>query len=205
MARVDDYKNAKKIALETLLTYSFNDMANQSGFDALEDSVLKVPFLNREFRLSYPDFIFKDISDVDKEVPIQEQVLILHYLMAESANTPTGNWVSYREIPGASFYYSAFTKRAIDPLKKVFGDNISALKEASLSLNGSPVDIGDAGFDFRVFPRAPVRMIVWHGDDEFPSEANILFDETIGKMLSPEDIAWMAGMLVYRLISISKT
>jgi hypothetical protein len=204
MARIDDYKNAKNIAVETLSTNSFNDIVKRSGFSILEDSILSVPFLNREFTLSFPDFIFKDISDTEKEIPIQEQVLILHYLMAEGTDTPTGNWVSYREIPGASFYFSAFTNRAIDPLKKVFGDNISDLTKASQSLNGCPVDIGDAGFEFHMFPRVPLRMILWQGDDEFPSEANILFDEIIGKILSPEDIAWMAGMLVYRLISISK-
>lgn len=204
MARVDDYINAKKIAVEKLSKQGFTDIARRSGFDLLKDSVFKVKFLNRDFSISYPDFIFKDISDTDKEIPIQEQVLMLHYLMAESTDTPNGNWVSYREIPGASFYFSAFTKRAIDPLKTVFGDNISDFKDASQSMNGHPVDIGDAGFDFSIFPRVPVRMIVWNGDDEFPSEANILFDETIGKILSPEDIAWLAGMLVYRLISISK-
>jgi hypothetical protein len=32
----------------------------------------------------------------------------------------------------------------------------------------------------------------------------MVFDENIGSMLSPEDIAWLAGMLVYRLIALSK-
>jgi hypothetical protein len=48
-----------------------------------------------------------------------------------------------------------------------------------------------------------VRLILWAGDDEFPAEANIVFDENIAEILSPEDIAWLAGMVVYRLISLS--
>jgi len=32
-----------------------------------------------------------------------------------------------------------------------------------------------------------------------------LFDETAGNYLSPEDAAWLAGMLVYRLIALSKS
>jgi hypothetical protein len=47
-------------------------------------------------------------------------------------------------------------------------------------------------------------MILWIGDDEFPPEANILFDQTIGDFLSPEDVAWLAGMVVYRLIALSR-
>ena len=205
MARIDDYINAKKIAVEKLSGKSVEDIVSQSGFEILENSKLLVHFLNRTFALSIPEYLFTDISDTDKEIPIQEQVLILHYLLAENPDTPAGNWVSYREIPGASFYFSAFIKRAVDPLKKVFGSNVSGLKEVSKHLHGSPIDIGDAGFDYWVFPKVPMRIIMWKGDDEFPSEANILFDETIGQILSPEDIAWMAGMLVYRLLSLVRS
>jgi len=49
----------------------------------------------------------------------------------------------------------------------------------------------------------PLQLVLWEGDEEFSSEANILFDENIGDVLSPEDAAWLAGMLVYRLISLS--
>jgi hypothetical protein len=47
-------------------------------------------------------------------------------------------------------------------------------------------------------------MTVWEGDDEFEPEANIVFDRTIGGILSPEDIAWAAGMVVYRLMALSR-
>jgi len=48
-----------------------------------------------------------------------------------------------------------------------------------------------------------VPLLLWEGDDEFPAEANILFDELCGKILSPEDADWLAGMLIYRLIALS--
>ncbi len=48
-----------------------------------------------------------------------------------------------------------------------------------------------------------MQLILWEGDDEFPPEANIIFNDTIGEVLSPEDVAWMAGMLVYRLIALA--
>jgi hypothetical protein len=117
---------------------------------------------------------------------------------------PTGNWIAYREIQGASFYFSAFVKRAIDPLKKTFGTNIQGLVKAAVKLGGQAIPAGDAGFEFRVLPRIPVQLILWEGDAEFPAEANILFDETIGDILSPEDVAWLSGMLVYRLMALSR-
>lgn len=207
MPRIDDYINAKKLAVEKLVKHTFTDLAGSSGFERVKaggrtDS-FRIPFLNRVYLVSFPEFDFTDEADADKEVPIQEQVIILHYLTGVSRAQLSGNRIAYREIPGASFYYSAFVKRAIDPLKKVFGADIDKFKKAAGYLNGTATEPGDAGFEFAILPKAPLQLILWEGDDEFPAEANILFDELCGKILSPEDAAWLAGMLVYRLIAMS--
>ncbi|MDP2645254.1 MAG: DUF3786 domain-containing protein, partial [Desulfobacterales bacterium] len=151
--------------------------------------------------ISFPDFTFSDETGPEKEAPLQEQVLMLHYLLAPNPSAGPENWIAYREIPGASFYFAAFGKRAIDPLKKAFGQNISGLAASAGRLGGRSIRTGDAGFTFHVFPHVPVQLILWQGDDEFAPEANILFDKSIGEILLPEDIAWLSGMLVYRLIS----
>ncbi len=204
MARVDDYIAAKKIAAEELSRRPPADIARMAGFELSGESSFKVPFLDRVYRLDFPDFVFKDEAEADRVLPIQEEVLILHYMLPAKIRFPSGNWIAYREIPGASFYFGAFVKRAIEPLTKAFGFNIAGLKKAALLLNGKAVEPGDAAFEFYLFPKVPLRLTLWGGDDEFSPEANILFDETIGEILSPEDAAWLAGMLVYRLMAISK-
>lgn len=204
MARVDDYFNAKKIALEKLSKETFEDIARCSGYDKTDENRLWIPFLNRIYAFSFPECEFLDFANEGEEVPIQEQVLILHYMNAMKTKGPSGNWIAYREIPGASFYFSAFVKRAIDPLKKVFGKDIGAFASAAQKISGKPVDIGDAAFEFQVFPKISLQMIVYEGDDEFEPEANILFDSVAGDFLSPEDAAWLAGMVVYRLMALSR-
>ncbi len=205
MARIDDYEQARKIAIESLAKTDFIQLQQRTGFsqNSCATSMI-VPFLNRVFRIGLPSFEFTDFENESEEVPIQEQVLILHYLKSEAFPSPTGRWVSYREIPGATFYYSAFLSRAVDPLKKVFGQNPDGLKKAAERLHGKQADTGDVAYEFYPFPKIPLMMTIWSGDDDFPPEANIVFDETIGKILSPEDIAWMAGMLVYRLMALSR-
>lgn len=208
MARVDDYINAKAMAAERLSKETAEDIARLSGFEMMDDQAFRVGFLNRTYRVSYPDFQFLDMSnDMSNDaepVPIQEQVLILHYMSALKPLNSANRWIAYREIPGASFYFSAFVKRAIDPLKKVFGKNVAPLVTAAAVLDGKPIDVGDAGFEFRVFPKVPMQIIIYAGDDEFEPEANILFDETAGDFLSPEDAAWLGGMVVYRLMALSR-
>jgi hypothetical protein len=203
MPRIDDYKNARKLAIEKLATDYFDTILQRTGFESNATDQFRVPFLNRVYHIGFPELEFEDEADSLKEVPIQEQILILHYMQSPMPPVFTDNWVSYREIPAASFYYSAFVKRAIDPLKQVFGQNVDGLLRAGEILGGQTIATGDVGYEFRLFPHVPVRLILWAGDDEFPSEANMVFAENIKEILSPEDTAWLAGMLVYRLIALA--
>ncbi|AOY59859.1 DUF3786 domain-containing protein [Desulfococcus multivorans] len=201
MARMDDYLNARKIAVDTLAAQPFEAIKGRSGLESPAENELRIPFLNRVYRVTYPEFRFEDATGDGAEIPVQEQVLILHYLTGGSTAV-TEEFIAYREIEGAAFYFSSFVKRAVDPLKKVFGRNADSLGKPASILGGTPIKAGDAGFEFHVLPHIPVQLILWEGDEEFEPEANILFRENIADFLSPEDVAWYAGMLVYRLISL---
>lgn len=203
MARVDDYFNAKKISVAALEKKDFQDLTRFSLFEKMGENKWRVPFLNRTYAVSFPDFTFTDLADAAREVPIQEQVLALHYLEGVSDLSVSGNWVAYREIKDAAFYNSAFLKRTAVPLKSVFGKNPGALTASGEKLGAGFVDFGDVGLEFAVFPKIPVRYILWAGDDEFEPEASVLFDDTAGRILSAEDLAWLAGMVVYRLMALA--
>jgi len=203
MPRIDDYKNARKLAIEKLATESFESILRRTEIEASGVNQFRIAFLNRAYRVAFPEMEFEDENGPEKEIPIQEQILILHYMSAADPPPLSGNWISYREIPGASFYYSAFVKRAVDPLKNTFGQNTEGLLKAGKLLGGRQIDTGDVGYEFRLLPNVPLRIILWAGDEEFAAAANILFDKNIGGILSPEDIAWLAGMLVYRLIALA--
>ncbi len=204
MPRIDDYINARNLAVAKLSQEPFEVILKRSGFESPDPDTFRIPFLDRIYRVSFPRFEFEDMTEGKKEIPLQEQVLILHYLSAGDITEATGHWISYREIPGAAFYFGAFLKRAVDPLKKVFGQNLSGFSRAAEKLDTKKIDNGDAAYEFKVLPAVPLQLILWKADDEFPAEANILFDSTIGQILSPEDVAWLAGMVVYRLMALAR-
>ena len=204
MPRIDDYINARNLAVEKLSQEPFEIILKRSGFESPDADTFRIPFLDRIYRVDFPRFEFEDMTEEKKEIPLQEQVLVLHYLSASEIPAATGNWVSYREIPGAAFYFGAFVKRAVEPLKKVFGQNLSGFSDAAVKLHATAIENGDAAFEFKVLPAVPLQLILWKADDEFPAEANILFDSTIGQILSPEDVAWLAGMVVYRLMALAR-
>ena len=76
--------------------------------------------------------------------------------------------------------------------------------EAGLALGGKVLDNGDAAIELPYFPFLPITCVVWKGDDEFPPEASVLFDETAGFYFSAEDMAVAAQMAVLELMRRSK-
>ena len=235
MARIDDYQQARDLAARELAGGTAEEIAGRAGLHLSEDSRLRAEFLGKIYDIAYPQFSFTDTGSPSADVPLQEQVLILHYLQG-CRPVLIGRWIAFREIPGAGFYFGAFVKRAVDPLKQAFGAHVERLHRAAVeiltekfgappkmleadydhgrnfeeaqwaaaALKGAPVDTGDAGYRFAPLPYAPVQIILWEGDEEFPAEANILFDATIGDYLSPEDAAWLASLVVYRLIGAAR-
>jgi Domain of unknown function (DUF3786) len=202
MARTDDFQQARDLAAQELAREDLQTIARRAGFEASATNALQASFLDRVYRIAYPAFTFSNPTDPSAQVPLQEQVLILHYLKG-CRPVLRNQWVAYRELPGAGFYFGAFVKRAIEPLKKVFGQNVPALIRAGAKLGASSIETGDAGLQFAPLPYAPLQIIVWQGDEEFPAEANILFDASAGEYLSPEDAAWLASLTVYRLMALS--
>ena len=99
MARIDDYKQAKKIAVESLKKIETEEIAQRGGYQLSEGPAMIVPFLDRKYRIDGGTFEFADIDDQSKEVPIQEQVLILHYLDGELFPQPSGKM---GRLPGNS-------------------------------------------------------------------------------------------------------
>lgn len=205
MPRVDDFKNTLVIAKGEFEKKDPKIMAQDSGAVYQGEptgAVLVLPFINREIKITWPEGEVITPEDT-KELSLQEQGLIMHYLIQASGAPLTSTWITFREIPSGEFYYSAFAKRAKDPLVQTFGKNPGLLLELGTKMGGIKGEEGDASLCFQVFPRIPVCLILWAEDEEFPPDGNLLFDASISKYLSAEDIAVLSGMVVYPLIGMA--
>jgi len=208
MARIDDYTKAVELGKKDLDGKNPNRIADLSGAafetDSEDRAVFTLDFLNKKVAITWPDFDFS-FRGSDKEVPIQQQVLLLHYLNGSKGSATQGEWIAYQEVPDGKFYLAAFLRRARDPMVQAFGNQPELLVELAKAAYGArPFDHGDSSVVVQALPGVPVALILWKGDDEFPSEGNVLFDRTISDILSAEDIAWLAGMIVYPLIGMAK-
>ena len=210
MARIDDFRQAKELSKKELLQYDPEYIAQYSGVEIKkagdEIDALILNFLNRNIIISWPDM---DISyeTGDGEISIQQQAFLLHYLNGACSSKCTeisGEWVSYQDIPDGRFYMDAFIKRAKDPLIKTFGFMAKKMVDiASQAYNAESLDLGDYSVKVNALPTVPVALLIWEGDEEFPPDGNLLFDKTISNILSAEDIATLAGIVVYPMIGMA--
>lgn len=207
MPRIDDYRQACRLARDALAEKDPDPVARFAGADVQRDSegraTLCLRYLNQVVDIPWPGFecSFRGSSE---EVPVQQQVLILHYLLGawSSGGAPvTGEWIAFQEIPDGRFYLDAFQKRAKNPLVQAFGNALERLLDlGTLIFEATVFEQGDVSVLVKAFPLVPIVLILWKGDEEFPPEGNLLFDRNISKILSAEDVAWLAGMVVYPLV-----
>ncbi len=193
-----NYTAAHKTALEKFAQASLEEMALNSGYP-LKENRFQVKFLGQAFEVEYPSGKFEPVPSLDGELPIFAQILILHYLTQTGKVEGQGKLISYKEIPGGSIYIGPFTNRAIRPLVQLFGDDPQRLLTVAQTLGGEAVKHGDAAVTLRVFPRIPVTLVLWAGDEEFPATGNILFDASAAQILPAEDYAVLASFMVATL------
>jgi hypothetical protein len=80
-------------------------------------------------------------------------------------------------------------------LEETFGQDLNSFRDACLSWGGIKVDGGDIAFELPMFPRLPVRIILWKKDEEFPARICFLFDQTADKHLRL-DALWSVGKAI---------
>jgi len=211
MPRIDDYKQALKLASEQLSGKNPDLVASFSGAVISRDEEgrtrLVLDALNQKISITWPDFTFGS-NKAEAEITIQQQVLYLHYLhgaLSTNGARVTGEWISFQEIPDGRFYMDAFQRRARNPMVMAFGERAELLLSVAKELyDAVPHNQGDVSIVVRALPLIPVALVLWKGDEEFSPEGNILFDRSIIGILSAEDVAWLSGMVVYPLIGKAK-
>ena len=79
-------------------------------------------------------------------------ILILHYLTYAQDITPSGQWITLKEIPyGGALFYPAFKKEVLDAVN-TFQYDLAAFDRAAAALNGKKLSMGDSG---AVLPLSP--------------------------------------------------
>lgn len=195
------YAEAYRISCDKINKLDWEQISlNTNSVYEKETQSLLLKYLNREYRVQCRTGEVT-LADSRDEVTTTVKVLILHYLINAQVKPLSGNLISFKEIKGGgAIYYQTFRKRAIEPLRKTFGNNAERLYTAGEKLGGTKERYGNAAVTLRVFPLVPVTYVIWQGDEEVPANATILFDDSVTGYLPGEDIVLAASFGAYELI-----
>jgi len=175
----------------------------RSGCERDEDGNFQLTFLGQEYVISADDFtVWRAGTGEPPSSFIQS--LILTYLATADGTTPSSRWIGFRELPDGMFYVQAFQGYSGDRLVRELGGGIEAFRRAAETLGGEPLEIGDAGYVFTVLPRVHLALVYWEGDEEFPSQARVLFEDTTARYLPTDGLAILGSQLVGRMLKAAR-
>ncbi len=202
LPKQDNYERALKIGLEAFARKDPGRVAEKAGAELVGRQIL-LPHLDRHICLDVDNHLFT-LRPTGEETPIWLSILAIHYLNNADGRQPLGKLKHFREFKEGSFYEPAFNRRTRDILIAVFGENPEPMKRAGIKLGGKVIESADAAVELFYFPMLPITCLVWRGDDEFPAEGSVLFDETAELFFSAEDMAVAGQMAVLELMKAAR-
>lgn len=145
-----------------------------------EKNAYSYSFLNAEF-LCFPKegIIVPSVADSYVSLDFEFYLVTLHYLLESSSTEPAGKWVSEKDLPGGEIFFRGPHALPVHILKDIFGNQPELLTSTAVRLGGIQERMGDLSYRFQTFPKVPLALVLWEGDEEFDPSVSFLFDSTI--------------------------
>jgi hypothetical protein len=141
-----------------------------------------LPVWNYEFNV-YPDQLKIDCAG-SSEPHEYFSLFAVHYLLKAKSVEISGNWISEKDIPGGPTFFRGPHEIPTALISNRFENDVSDFKGSCEQLNGVPLNMADVAYRFEITPRVPVAVLYWTGDDDFPPESKLLYDQTITEHLA---------------------
>ena len=178
-------------------------LALRSGCELDGDGDYVLTFFWQEYVISCDDFVVRR-AETGEEPSSFTQSLILTYLSTADGTTPSSRWIGFRDLPEGLFYVQAFQGYSGGRLVRELEGGIEPFRRACEALGGETLEIGDAGYVFTVLPRVHLALVYWEGDEEFPSQARVLFEDTSARYMPTDGLAILGSQLVGRVLKAAR-
>jgi len=178
-------------------------LALRSGCERDAEGNYRLTFLWQEYVIAGGDFTVR-WANTGKEAPSFFQSLILTYLVTADGTTPSSRWIGFRDLPDGMFYVQAFQGYTGGRLVRELQGGIEAFRRAAEKLDGEPLEIGNAGYAFTILPHVHLGLVYWEGDEEFPSQARVLFEDSAAHYMCTDGLAILGSQLVGQVLKAAR-
>ncbi len=197
--RLDKLRPRLEEARTKLRTIRPDVIATNSGCQIDHDGNFRMDFMGREYVITLDDLNVQQ-AGAREDASSLVQSVILTYLATADGTPPGNQWISFRDLPNGLFYEQAFHSYSGAELMRGLHGDIEAFKRAAQALQGEAITVGEAGYAFRVLPRLRLAIALWGGDEDFPVQARVLFEDTAPHYMVTDGLAILGGQLVGHLL-----
>jgi len=161
-----------------------------------------IKLLNTEYTvdLSYKKIYSRPEDSIQKPAGFLEELCLLAYLINAKDIPLAEKLVRAEALPGGQFFFRGIHKLPAEKLEKAFGTHPQVLLEVSEQFNAQECEYGDASISLFIFPRLPLTIVIWGGDEEFEARASILFDQTAASQMPLDALLASVNLVVDSLI-----
>lgn len=155
--------------------------------------IVRLPALNRQLCIA----LESRCVQVESFGPARSAwaVLAVHYLCAADL-VPDAREVSFGDFPDCRSYLSVFGKRITGRFLATSGRSAPQFAQAAATCGGVCVPGSAIGFRFDLFPRFPITILRYEGDDEIRPGASVVYRADAERLLPAEDRVVAAELLL---------
>jgi len=199
MTKQTGHKEAIRLAIERLKIIDLNNRCQLLGLNSVENGILKIRMFGRDYCLYIDDFRLVNVDDINPTKQ-NDQILLLHYLLCDVPIKVINELITFRDLVGGQFYWEPFVSRTTQQLCRVIGNDIERLKTNLNKFDWKQVDGEDFAAHIHIIGNIYLTLKYQLGDEEFPPDALLLFDSSIKRVFTAEDVAVLSSRVCLELI-----
>ncbi len=169
------------------------------------DSVYELTCFSQSIFVSLTDRDISSKSSLGKllvnSLSDYSRLSILRYLIHANNLPFTDKLVRPSDLSGGEIFARGTHVLPLNRIASSFTNHYNEFLNIGKSLGGSLLHYGDMSLKLFPFPRVPVVLILWSGDEEFPPNSSLLFDSSCTYHLST-DILWSTAMMTVEMMLI---
>ena len=195
MTKQAGHEEAIRLAIEKLKTTDLNNRCQLLGLDSVKNGILQIRMFGGDYRLHIDDFRMVDAEDMNPTKQ-NDLVILLHYLLCDVYRKVTNELITFRDLTGGQFYWKPFVSRTTRQLCQVIGNDIERLKTNLNKFDWTQIEGSDLVAHIHTIGKIYVTLKYQLGDEEFPPGALLLFDSSIRRVFTAEDVVVLSNRIL---------
>lgn len=201
---VNNYEQWRIDWQRRFLSMDLADLLCKLPFLKLKCDRLWIPYFHQTCSIRLSDGVIEPPENWTNLSLMDEMNMYTLLWYSKTGSQLTGDWQPFEQLRSAAPFGPAFRKGNLAPFAATFRGHAQELTQALLSFGGLKLPTGDVGYQINVFPCIPIRVLFWEGDDEFPAQANLLFDRSATDFIHVESLVSIASETLKHLADEAK-